>query len=470
MPRLCELTWKHVDNGWKMASAQVDGYAGVDGARKEWLLVDEAGRDVLATPGKHYLPGGARAWRLVRREFRYWAVGDAAETRADEPGFWARGERGKIFDVGAWRLRRAAGADVAAAAGADVAAAGDAGDDVRPWQIVGIMSRERLDELLEQKRQYDEDAARARRRGGGGAATEAVAFLPAASAGAGSSPTRKPARRTGAAPARGPPDLCRDGDFDGADALLAPADGRAAARRRVLGRVELLRAAAGDFAGAADLARGHLGLPCDALDALEALYALDRTFPGLGTWLLRCHARARAAPCCARAAATDLCVGQRVATTAALDGFWAAGDAATRDRVVAVADDGEIGAPGGEPPFDPYAALGVACDFSPEELRRAYRSASRDAHPDKEGGSQAKFTAVARAYEVLGDDRRRADFDAGLDLPGERAQGFTLAEQLRTHYFPELRPFWPFGDPQENRRDQEARDAAQAERAKKSWW
>ncbi|KAH8082033.1 hypothetical protein JL720_8556 [Aureococcus anophagefferens] len=146
-----------------MASAQVDGYAGVDGARKEWLLVDEAGRDVLATPGKHYLPGEG-----------------LAPPRALAP---LRG--GKIFDVGAWRLRRAAGADVAAAAGADVAAAGDAGDDVRPWQIVGIMSRERLDELLEQKRQYDEDAARARRRGGGGAATEAVAFLPAASAGAG---------------------------------------------------------------------------------------------------------------------------------------------------------------------------------------------------------------------------------------------------------------------------------------------
>ena len=54
--------------------------------------------------------------------------------------------------------------------------------------------------------------------------------------------------------------------------------------------------------------------------------------------------------------------------------------------------------------------------------------------------------------------------------PGERAQGLTLAEELRTHYFPELRPFTPFGDPQENRRDQEARDAAQAERAKKSWW
>ena len=140
------------------------------------------------------------------------------------------------------------------------------------------------------------------------------------------------------------------------------------------------------------------------------------------------------------------------------------------DLSIVPTDDGEIGAPGGEPPFDPYAALGVACDFSPEELRRAYRSASRDAHPDKEGGSQAKFTAVARAYEVLGDDRRRADYDAGLDLPGERAQGFTLAEELRTHYFPELRPFQPFGDPQENRRDQEARDAAQAERAKKSWW
>ncbi|KAH8095179.1 hypothetical protein JL720_2457 [Aureococcus anophagefferens] len=228
-----------------MASAQVDGYAGVDGARKEWLLVDEAGRDVLATPGKHYLPGArgpgassaassatgpsATPRRRARTSRASGPAASAARSSASTGPTSARAlaplRDGKIFDVGAWRLRRAAGADVAAAAGADVAAAGDAGDDVRPWQIVGIMSRERLDELLEQKRQYDEDAARARRRGGGGAATEAVAFLPAASAGAGSSPTRKPARADRGARGARPPDLCRDGDFDGADALLAPADG-----------------------------------------------------------------------------------------------------------------------------------------------------------------------------------------------------------------------------------------------------
>ena len=48
----------------------------------------------------------------------------------------------------------------------------------------------------------------------------------------------------------------------------------------------------------------------------------------------------------------------------------------------------------------------LPCDFTAAQLRRAYRTASLRAHPDR--GSSAAFAAVAAAYETLADpDRRR---------------------------------------------------------------
>ena len=120
---------------------------------------------------------------------------------------------------------------------------------------------------------------------------------------------------------------------------------------------------------------------------------------------------------------------------------------------------------------DPYVALRVPCDFAPDDLRRAYRTASKASHPDRHGGSDDKFRNVARAYDVLSDADAKRRWDAGLDLPGDRPQMFSLEEELTMHYFPELVPFQPFGDPLENKRDQDARDAAAAtKKARRSWW
>ena len=496
LPHYCELTWGNVDGDWKLASAHVDGWDGVDGADKEWLVIDGEGRDVLASPGKHYLPSGARSWRVVRREFRYWAPGDVAATREDVAGFWNAGERGKVvavdgpdpdvpivwrrfrdgrtYTLGAWRLRRADGGD-----GGAVVTGDEDEDWVRPWQIVGIMSRSRLDELLDQKRRYDDDVKAARRRGGGGLAVAAATWAPpddgdddeeAAAAHVGEC-----AENATAASAR------RAGDLD---AALDLAERAAAAdpRRHLL-----------------ELAKARLDRdePCAAVAALDALYALRREAPGLGTWLLRAHARARNAPCCAPVGATDFCVGDAVATTDRLDGFWDAGERATvvgvaspaapvalkmatSGRLIDVQPDRIVRAPA-EPPrvagggdddrFDPYVALRVPCDFAPDDLRRAYRTASKASHPDRHGGSDDKFRNVARAYDVLSDADAKRRWDAGLDIPGDRPQMFSLEEELTMHYFPELVPFQPFGDPLENKRDQDARDAAAAtKKARRSWW
>lgn len=47
------------------------------------------------------------------------------------------------------------------------------------------------------------------------------------------------------------------------------------------------------------------------------------------------------------------------------------------------------------------ALLGLAAFFTPEELKKAYRRAAFEAHPDRAGGSHAQFIRVGAAYELL---------------------------------------------------------------------
>jgi len=60
---------------------------------------------------------------------------------------------------------------------------------------------------------------------------------------------------------------------------------------------------------------------------------------------------------------------------------------------------------------DPYAVLGVSAGASSAEIRQAYRDLARRLHPDVHPGSEDAFRRVSAAYEILGSERRRADYD-----------------------------------------------------------
>ena len=61
---------------------------------------------------------------------------------------------------------------------------------------------------------------------------------------------------------------------------------------------------------------------------------------------------------------------------------------------------------------DYYQILGVSRDASEKDIKRAFRKLAREYHPDVNSGSDEKFKEVNEAYEVLGDAKKRRQFDA----------------------------------------------------------
>lgn len=76
---------------------------------------------------------------------------------------------------------------------------------------------------------------------------------------------------------------------------------------------------------------------------------------------------------------------------------------------------------------DPYETLGLTKAATADEIKKAYRKLVRTSHPDlhpDDAGAEARFKAIAAAFEVLKDPETRARFDAGeIDgLGAERPQ------------------------------------------------
>lgn len=62
---------------------------------------------------------------------------------------------------------------------------------------------------------------------------------------------------------------------------------------------------------------------------------------------------------------------------------------------------------------DPYKVLGVARDADPATIRKAFKALARKYHPDvnKDPAAEAMFKEVNAAYEILGDEQKRALWD-----------------------------------------------------------
>lgn len=75
---------------------------------------------------------------------------------------------------------------------------------------------------------------------------------------------------------------------------------------------------------------------------------------------------------------------------------------------------------------NPYDILGVSKTASADEIKQAYRKLSKEWHPDKHQGekqAEAKFKEINQAYELVGDQQKRAQYDQ-FGAAGPGAGGF----------------------------------------------
>ena len=84
---------------------------------------------------------------------------------------------------------------------------------------------------------------------------------------------------------------------------------------------------------------------------------------------------------------------------------------------------------------NPYETLGVAPNASHDDIRKAYRKAAKETHPDLNPGkpeAEKRFKEINAAYDIVGDaEKRKAYYDrfvfsqkfAQVDPWSERVSG-----------------------------------------------
>ena len=63
---------------------------------------------------------------------------------------------------------------------------------------------------------------------------------------------------------------------------------------------------------------------------------------------------------------------------------------------------------------DFYATLGVSKDASTQDIKKAYKKLARENHPDLNPGdteAEKKFKEISEASSVLGDEKKRQEYD-----------------------------------------------------------
>jgi DnaJ-class molecular chaperone len=75
---------------------------------------------------------------------------------------------------------------------------------------------------------------------------------------------------------------------------------------------------------------------------------------------------------------------------------------------------------------NPYETLGVAPNASQDDIRKAYRKAAKETHPDLNPGkpeAEKRFKEINAAYDIIGDADKRKRYDSGeIDEAGAERQ------------------------------------------------
>ena len=94
---------------------------------------------------------------------------------------------------------------------------------------------------------------------------------------------------------------------------------------------------------------------------------------------------------------------------------------------------------------DYYADLGVSKNASADEIKKAYRKLAFKYHPDQNPGDKAaeeKFKKITAAYDVLGDEEKRRQYDNGGFNPFEQAYSANQTNQSYQNTYTQGQDFW----------------------------
>jgi len=76
---------------------------------------------------------------------------------------------------------------------------------------------------------------------------------------------------------------------------------------------------------------------------------------------------------------------------------------------------------------DPYDVLGVTKSASAADIKKAYRQLAKKYHPDRNKDdvkAKERFAEINTAYEIIGDEKKKAQYDRGEIGPDGKPRGF----------------------------------------------
>ena len=83
-----------------------------------------------------------------------------------------------------------------------------------------------------------------------------------------------------------------------------------------------------------------------------------------------------------------------------------------------------------------FAILGISPNATANEIRSAYRQLAKEFHPDHYTGSSERFRNIQEAYSVLGDSRRKREYEQSIRKVPRKTP-------LRSATYPEPEPLIP---------------------------
>jgi DnaJ-class molecular chaperone len=77
-----------------------------------------------------------------------------------------------------------------------------------------------------------------------------------------------------------------------------------------------------------------------------------------------------------------------------------------------------------------YEILGVSKDATQDDIKKAYRKLAIQYHPDKNPDGGEKFKEIASAYDVLGDEKKRNEYNNKLNNPFANQGGVSYEDMF----------------------------------------